>query len=79
MNDDIGFERIRAARKAISEKCHNDITTLVHYYMALQERHRERLVNNVVSQPIELADRERLAKEAALAELERLKKELGRT
>ena len=39
------IEEVRAARHLISERCGHDPVQLVEYYMKLQERYRDRLVN----------------------------------
>ncbi len=45
MKDDPIISRVREARHRISEQCGHDPKRLVDYYISLQERHRDRLVN----------------------------------
>jgi len=45
MQPDSPMVRVRKARCQISEECGNDPKRLVEYFMKLQERHKDRLVN----------------------------------
>jgi hypothetical protein len=47
---DKGIEAVRRAREEISREHDNDPRRLVEYYMALQERHKERLINGAGQQ-----------------------------
>ena len=40
-----GVEAVRRAREEISREHDNDPRRLVEYYMALQERHKDRLID----------------------------------
>jgi hypothetical protein len=51
MQPDSPLERIRKARCQISEECGHDPKRLVEYYMKLQERHRDRLVQSTDRPP----------------------------
>lgn len=44
MKDDPTIKRIREVRHIISEKCGHDPKTLIEYYVALQKKHKERLL-----------------------------------
>jgi hypothetical protein len=44
MESDSPIQRVRKARMVISEECDNNPKKLVEYYMRLQERHSERVV-----------------------------------
>ncbi len=41
---DPGIDEVREARQRISDACGNDPDRLVAYFIALQERHRDRLL-----------------------------------
>ena len=45
MKDNPTISRIREARHRISEKCDHDPQKLVAYYIDLQKKHQNRLVN----------------------------------
>ncbi len=47
MQDDPAVERVREIRHQISQQCDHDPKKLVAYYMRLQERHKERLLEVV--------------------------------
>lgn len=47
MQDDPAVERVREVRHQISQQCDHDPKKLVAYYMRLQERHKERLLEVV--------------------------------
>lgn len=47
MQDDPAVERVREVRHRISQQCEHDPKKLVEYYMRLQERHKERLLQVV--------------------------------
>lgn len=42
--DDRPVEEVREARRRVSERCGHDPARLVEYYMRLQERYKERLL-----------------------------------
>jgi len=44
MVSDSPVQRVRKARMAISAECNHDPKKLIEYYMKLQERHSDRLV-----------------------------------
>ena len=44
MKDDPTIQRIREARRRISEKCGHDPKRLIEYYIKLQQRHADRLI-----------------------------------
>ena len=44
MKKDEGVERVRDARKKISQKCDNDIHLLVQYYLTRQDQSRRKEV-----------------------------------
>ena len=46
MQPDSPMVRVRKARCKISEECGNDPRRLVEYYIKLQKRHKDRLVNS---------------------------------
>lgn len=50
-----GIEAVRRAREEISREHNNDPRKLVEYYMALQERHKDRLIDGT-SQQADVAD-----------------------
>ncbi len=50
MQEDQTINRIREARHRISEACDHDPRKLVKYYMKLQERHKERLIQTTENQ-----------------------------
>ena len=45
MHEDPAIARVREARHSISKKRDHDPRKLVEYYMKLQERHKDRLLN----------------------------------
>ena len=45
MKDDPTIDQIREIRRRISARCDHDPKKIVDYYMALQEKFQERLVN----------------------------------
>lgn len=45
MQDDPAIERVREVRHQISQQCEHDPKKLVEYYMQLQERHKDRLLD----------------------------------
>ena len=47
---DKGIEAVRRAREEISQEHDNEPRKLVEYYMALQERHKERLMDGASQQ-----------------------------
>ena len=47
---DNGVEAVRRAREEISREHDNDPRKLVEYYMALQERHKDRLIDGASKQ-----------------------------
>ena len=47
---DEGIEAVRRAREEISHQHDNDPRRLVEYYMALQERHKDRLIDGASQQ-----------------------------
>jgi hypothetical protein len=47
---DKGIEAVRRAREEISREHNNDPRRLVEYYMALQERHKDRLIDGASQQ-----------------------------
>jgi hypothetical protein len=51
--NDPAIDEIREIRHRISERCNHDPAQLVAYYMELQERHRDRLLESpgVVQRP----------------------------
>jgi hypothetical protein len=53
---DKGIEAVRRAREEISREHDNDPRRLVEYYMMLQERHKDRLIDGA-SQQADAADR----------------------
>jgi len=50
-----GVEAVRRAREEISREHDNDPWRLVEYYMAMQERHKDRLIDRA-SQQADAAD-----------------------
>ena len=54
ISNDPVIDEIREIRHRISECCNHDPAQLVAYYMKLQERHRERLINS--PKPAEMLD-----------------------
>lgn len=56
---DQGVETVRRAREEISREHDNDPRRLVEYYMALQERHKDRLIDRVSQQADATSDASR--------------------
>lgn len=56
---DEGVEAVRRAREEISREHGNDPRELVEYYMALQERHKDRLIDGASQQADAAADASR--------------------
>jgi hypothetical protein len=50
MQEDQAINRIREVRHRISEACNHDAHKLIAYYMKLQERHKERLIQATENQ-----------------------------
>ena len=53
MQDDPAIARVREVRHRISRQFDNDPKKLVEHYMQLQERHKDRLLDNVEHEKVE--------------------------
>jgi hypothetical protein len=54
ISSDPAIDEIREIRRRVSERCNHDPAQLVAYYMELQERHRDRLLES--PRPVERPD-----------------------
>lgn len=50
MKPDPVIERIRAARKRISEECNHDPKILAAHYRAMEERFKDRILNRTLTE-----------------------------